>query len=41
MDETVVGFNHQGYGLLLLYTCSNFVQFHTTNAMGSFSLVEP
>ena len=41
MDETVVSFYHQGYGLLLLsYTCSNFFQFHATNIMGSLSLVK-
>ena len=28
MEETVVSFNYQDYGLLIRYTCSNFFQFH-------------
>ena len=28
-NKTAVRLYHQDYGLLILYTCSNFLEFHT------------
>ena len=36
MDETVVSFNYQDYGLLIHYTCSNFFQFHIYDQFNEF-----
>ena len=41
MDETMVSFYYQGYGLLIFYTCSIFFfQYFHTNAMVRFTLVK-
>ena len=36
MDETVVSFNYQDYGLLIRYTCSIFFQFHIYDQFNEF-----